>query len=246
MSAPRARRSLLAAIALGGLGACGGGGGAPHDAGPDAPPNLCGADASFSGEMVDWDSTEAKFCGIAGATWTVRGDTSRKLTTPPNGRLQLCVAHQAQTVLDVVHPTGGSGCPGLFNMPMNTYLLDAVAIVPEAVLAGNGLFSVRAMVQSRQVSMEAQIGAPLNLTDGQLYVHVVGTPRAVSLSATHGAPQRFDGATWAAGDTGSDVFFPNVTLGASPVGVSVTGGAVGTGSYTVEPGKLTYLTLIAN
>jgi hypothetical protein len=243
MSGPRARRSLAALVL--GLGACGGGDGTPHDAAPDMPPSLCGADASFSGEMVDWDSTQTRFCGVAGAVWTVRGDASRTKTTPPNGRLAMCLAHQAQIVLDVTPPSGGSQCPGLFNMPMNTYPLGAVAIVPDAVLAAGGFFSVRAMVQSRMDSMATQIGAPFDQGAGQLYVHVDGAPRQVSISAGHAAIQRFDGASWAAGDTGSDVFFPNVALGASPVTVSVAGGAVGTGSFTLEAGKMTYLTVVA-
>src|SRR3954454_3773718 len=180
MSGPCARRSL-AALVLGvgfgfgfGLGACGGGDGTPHDAAPDTPPSLCGAEASLSGEMIDWDSTESAFCGVAGAVWAVRGDASRTRTTPPNGRLAMCLAHQAQTVLDVTPPTGGSQCPGLSGMPMNTYPLAAVAILPDAVLAAGATFSVRAMVQSRMDSMSTQIGAPFNLADGQLYVHVDG------------------------------------------------------------------------
>jgi hypothetical protein len=195
--------------------------------------------------MVDWDSTDARFCGIAGATWTVRGDPTRTLTTPPNGRVQLCVPHRAQTVVDVTPPAGGSPCPGLFGMPMNTYRLEAVAIAPEAVLAAGGLFSTRAMVESRMLSMAAQIGEPLAADHGQLFVHVTGAPHAVAISAGHAATQRFDGAGWAAGDTGSDVFFPNVMLGA-PVAVSVAGGAVGADSYTLEPGKLTYLGVVVH
>ncbi len=249
MVVPRARRSLaVLVLCLGsGLGACGGGGnGTPHDAAPDTPPGPCGADASFSGELIDWDSTQANFCGVAGAIWTVRGDTSRTETTPPNGRLAMCLAHQTQTILDVTPPTAGSQCPGLFGTPMNTYPLPAVAIVPSAVLVPGASFSVRAMVQSRQASMETQIGAPLDPSDGQLYVHVVGTPHAVSISAGHAAAQRFDGTSWAAGNTGSDVFFPNVDLSGGVVGVTIAASAVGIGNYMLEPGKLTYLTLIVS
>lgn len=205
---------------------------------------MCGAEATLSGEMIDWDSTETAFCGVAGAVWTVRGDASRKLTTPPNGRLAICLAHQAQTVLDVTPPSGGSQCPGLFGMPMNTYPLAAVAILPDAVLSAGATFSVRAMVQSRMASMSTQIGASFDSGAGQLYVHVDGAARQVSISAAHAATQRFDGTRWTAGDTGSDVFFPNVAIGASPVAVSVAGGALGTGSFPLEAGKLTYLTVV--
>lgn len=228
-----------------GLAACGGGSnGTPHDAAPDTPTGPCGADASFTGEMIDWDSTTANFCGVAGAVWTVRGDASRTETTPPNGRLAMCLAHQTQTVIDITPPTGGSQCPGLSSDPTNTYPMAAVAIVPSAVLVPNASFSVRAMVRGRLASMETQIGAPLAPSDGQLYVHVVGMPHAVSISAAHAAAQRFDGAQWAAGNTGSDVFFPNIDLSGGVVGVTIAGNAVGNGNFLLEPGKLTYLTLI--
>ena len=208
------------------------------------PPSMCGAEATLSGEMIDWDSTETAFCGVAGAVWTVRGDSSRKMMTPPNGRLAICLAHQAQTVLDVTPPSGGSQCPGLFGMPMNTYPLAAVAILPDAVLSAGATFSVRAMVQSRMASMATQIGAPFDSGAGQLYVHVDGAARQVSISAAHAAPQRFDGTHWTAGDTGSDVLFPNVAIGSGMVTVSVAGGAIGTGSFPLVAGKLTYLTVV--
>lgn len=239
MSGPRVRRSLAALVLC--LGACGGGNGTPHDAAPDMPPSMCGAEATLSGEMIDWDSTETAFCGVAGAVWTVRGDASRTKSTPPNGRLAICLAHQAQTVLDVTPPSGTSQCQGLSNMK---YTLAAVAILPDAVLAAGAMFSVRAMVESRMASMSTQIGTPFNLADGQLYVHVDGPARAVSISTRHSPTQRFDGAHWAAGDTGSDVFFPNVGIDTGPVTVSVAGGAIGTGSFTLEGGKLTYLTVV--
>ena len=247
MSGPRARRSLALGLGLGlglSLGpGCGGGNGTP-DAAPDMPPSMCGAEATLSGEMIDWDSTQTAFCGVAGAVWTVRGDASRTKTTPPNGRLAICLAHQTQTVLDVTPPSGGSQCPGLFGMPMNTYPLAAVAILPDAVLSAGATFSVRAMVQSRMASMATQIGTPFDSGAGQLYVHVDGAARQVSISAAHAATQRFDGAHWAAGDIGGDVFFPNVAIGAGPVAVSVAGGAIGTGSFTLEAGKMTYLTVV--
>jgi hypothetical protein len=249
MSGPRARRSLALVLGLGvgfglGLGACGGGNGAPHDAAPDMPPSVCGAEATLAGEMIDWDSTETAFCGVAGAVWTVRGDASRTKTTPPNGRLAMCLAHQAQTILDVTPPSDGSQCPGLSGMALNTYPLAAVALLPDAVLAAGATFSVRAMVESRMGSMSTQIGTPFNLADGQLYVHVDGPSRAVSISTRHSPTQRFDGTHWAAGDTASDVFFPNVGVDTGPVTVSVAGGAIGTGSFTLEGGKMTYLTVV--
>lgn len=230
-----------------GLAACGSGGsGTPHDAAPDTPVGPCGAEAAFTGEMIDWDSTTANFCGVAGATWTVRGDATRTLSTPPNGRLSMCLARQTQTLIDVTPPTAGSECPGLSGTPMNTYPMPAVAIVPAAVLVPNASFSVRAMVQARQATMETQIGAPLSASDGQLYIHVVGTPHAITISAAHGTAQKFDGTTWVAGNTGSDVLFPNVDVSGGVVGVTIAGNVVGNGNFTIEPGKLTYLMMVVS
>lgn len=242
MVVPRRRSLAVLVLCLGsGLGACGGSSNStPHDAAPDTPTGPCGADASFQGELLDWDSTSANFCGVAGATWIVRGGSTPGAPTPPNGRLALCIPHQAQTVFDVTPPTDGSQCPGLSGQ---TYPLAAVAIVPATVLVPNASFSVRAMTQSRLTAMEAQVGA-LNPADAQLYVHVVGAPHAVSISAAHGATQRFDGTQWAAGATGSDVFFPNVDLSGGVVGVTIAGNAVGNGNFTLEPGKLTYMMLV--
>lgn len=180
------------------------------------------------------------------ATWSVRGDTARTSTTAPNGRFQLCIPHQAQTIVDIVPPSAGSECPGLSGTPMNTYLLHGVAIASDAVIAAGGAYSARAMVEARALTLATEIGEPLAADHGQLLVHVDGTPRAVSISAGHAATQRFDGTAWAAGDTGRDVFFPNVVLSAGTVTVAMTGATVGTGSYPVEPGKLTYLSVIAN
>ncbi len=54
---------------------------------PDAPPpdttgdaGRCGGDAFFTGELVDFDSTDAQFCGVFGATLTVAGDSARTFT----------------------------------------------------------------------------------------------------------------------------------------------------------------------
>lgn len=224
------------------LGGCGDDGGAPHDASPDTTA-MCGGVTPFTGDIVDWDSTETGFCGVFGARWTVRSDAACVSTTPPNGRFQLQIPRQAQTVVDIAPPAAASGCPGLSGM---LYQLPGVAIASDAVITAGGLFSARAMAQGRVTSMFAQVGQPLATDRGQLVVHVTGTPRAVAISAAHAATQRFDGTTWVAGDTGRDVFFPNIDLSGGAVTVTMTGASVGTGSYTLEPGKLTYLAVVAN
>ena len=66
---------------------------APIDAALDAAG--CGADVRLVGEFIDWDSTNAGFMGIGGASWTVVGDVTRTTTTPPNGAVTLCISPAA-------------------------------------------------------------------------------------------------------------------------------------------------------
>lgn len=228
------------------LGACGDDGATHKDASPDVPidmpSGMCGSGTFFTGELIDWDWTLTKACGVFNSTLTVRGQTAPGDTTSPNGRFELCVPHQAQTLVDVVHSTSASPCAGV----TGSYPVPAILVADQAVIDANGLFSARAMTQARQDAMFTQIGPPYNANRAQLVVHVDGTPRQVSIpaSVTHDATQRFDGTAWSAGDTGSDVFFPNVAPGS--VQVTVMGGAIGATTVTLESGKFTYLTVIAN
>ena len=76
-------------------------------------------------------------------------------------------------------------------------------------------------------------------------VHVDGNQRAIALIAGHGTAQAFNGSTWAAGEQGTDVFFPNVDLGSGSTTLTAVGGAIGTGSIPLQAGKLTLVTLLA-
>jgi hypothetical protein len=247
-----AARRFTCAAAVAALAAAGcGGGGNPTaaDASIDAPPGPCGNNAVFTGENVDWDSTasDTGFCGVQGATWTVRGDASATgtTTTPPNGRFVLCVPHQAQTIVDIAPPAATSGCIHADGTP---YPRRGVAIASDAVIAAGGAFSARAMTQAREAAMFTEIGAGYSATQAQLVVHVNGTPRAVSISATHAPAQQFDGTTWQAAPdrdapVGSDVLFPNVDPGT--VTITVTGGAIGPTMVSLEPDRFTYVAVIA-
>jgi hypothetical protein len=226
------------------LGACGDDGAAHKDASPDTPvdmpPGTCGANTFFTGEIIDWDSTDTKFCGVFSSKLTVRGQAAPADTTNPNGRFEVCVPHQAQSLVDVAHSMSASPCAGV----TGSYPVRAVLVAEQAVIDAGGVFSARAMTQARQDAMFTQIGQAYSATQAQLVVHVGGTPRQVSISANHAATQRFDGTTWAAGDTGSYVFFPNVDPGS--VQVTVASGAIGATTLPVEAGAYTYVSVIAN
>jgi hypothetical protein len=221
--------------------ACSGGAATP-DASPDTPPDMmsgCGADLVFSGEIVDWDSIGD--CGVANAKVTVRGQPAQTDDSNFNGRFEVCVPHQAQTVVDVMQSASPSRCAAV----AGAYPVRGVFIAAQAVIEVNALsFSARAMTQARQDAMFTQIGQAYSATQAQLVVHVAGTPRAVSISSPHAAAQRYNGTAWAAGDTGSYVLFPNVDPGATQI--TVAGGATGIGMVTLEAGAYTYVTVIAN
>lgn len=227
---------IRGALVVGGLGVAGcGGGDGTADAAIDTPAGTCGTDAAFTGEIVDFDATNAKFCGVFGATLTVRGAAARTDMTNPNGRFELCLARQPQTVIDVAFSATPSECA----TPKDTYPVPAVLVADQSIVNSNMVLSARVMTGMRQTSMFAQVGAPYyDPAKGQLVVHTIGTPGAVSITAGHGATQAFDGATWAAGDRGSDVFFPNVTPGATQVTAANM-----TFSVPVETGRYTYLTV---
>jgi hypothetical protein len=232
-------RTAVAAMLV--AAGCSGGGGTTIDASPDTPPDMasvCGADLFFTGEIVDWDSQGD--CGVADAEVSVRGQPAQTDKSNFNGRFEVCVPHQAQTVVDVTQSPNASRCA----MVGGAYPIRGVFIAQQAVIALNELsFSARAMTQARQDAMFNQIGESYNPATAQLVVHVAGTPRQVSITKSHATTQRYDGAVWAEGDTGSYVFFPNVTPGATTISAV---GAVGTGTVTLEYGAYTYVTLIAN
>jgi hypothetical protein len=229
------RATLLVAGGLG-LAACGGDdGGTPIDALViDTPPGTCGADAAFTGEIIDWDASNAAFCGVFGATLTVRGAAARTDTTNPNGRFELCLAHQPQTTIDVAFSATASEC----TTPKDTYPVPAVLIVDQRIVDTDMVLSAREMTGMRQATMFAQVGAPYDAAKGQLVVHSLGVPGPVSITASHGTTQAFTGTAWAAGDTGSDVFFPNAAPGATQVSASNQ-----TFTVTLEAGKYTHLTV---
>lgn len=224
--------------------ACGDdGGSAPVDA-PFVPVDIdngsCGDQLRFTGEYVDWDS-DASFCGINDALFEVEGDGAMD-STAPNGRFDLCIPAQPTTRLNVTQPAAMSQC----TVPASGYTIPVIAIASQAVIQSGGFFSARAFTTARQETFFQSIGVPFDSTRAQVVVHVEGTPRAVSLAATHGPVQAVAATTWAPGATGHEVFFPNVEVGAGSTMLSVAGGAIGTGSIPLVAGTITSVSVLAN
>jgi hypothetical protein len=206
---------------------------APRDATTvDIDNGSCGSMVRFTGEYVDWDSGAA-FCGIFGAQFQVQGGGA-KSSTAPNGRFDLCIPADPVTLIDITPPTALSQC----TTPPATvaYTLPGIAVANKAVILAGGFWSGRGFLMTRQTIDPAK---------AQVFVHVNGTPRAVSLTASHGPAQAKTNDAWSSGDTGQDVFFPDV----DPAGGSTmlsAGGATGTGSIPLVAGKMTNVSIIAN
>lgn len=224
---------------------------AAHDAPVDSPRDTtpppdgpCGAELHFTGEYVDFTSVDnGAFCGIFGATFQVHGDATRTDTSNPNGRFELCLAQAAQTRVDITPPTDASQCE---SPPNNTYAVPGIIIADKAVIDSGAIISARNFTAAEQMTFAQQSLFTYDSTKAQLFVHVDGTPAAVSITGTYDPPIAWDGMKWAAGATGVNVFFPNVVSASGTTTISIAGAptALGAGSYPLEPGTITYATLV--
>ena len=211
------------------LAACSGGGKTIDAAITDGQP------LTFTGEYVDWYSTNtAFFCGIFQATFAVHGDATRTNMTNPNGRFTLELAPAQTTRIDITPPTGQSEC----SQPKSTYNVPGIMIADASVIASGQ------MISARSFTVDAATTVGYDNTKAQVLVHVDGTARAVSITGTHQPTQAFDGTMWAAGDTGVNVYFPNLDPGAGTTTISTTGTALGTGTVPIAAGTFTYVTLV--
>jgi len=200
----RTMHRLLVALAVVGCGSSSGT--------PDAPPQ----DVFFTGELVDWDSTSSKFCGVFEASWQLHADVTKRDLTSPNGRFELTVPAGAQ--IDVVPPTAASQCTA------GSYATRGLAVVDQAAIARGATFSARLFTTARRDTVFAAVGAPYSAARAHVLVHT-GAAAAVSTTAAHDAAQAWDGAAWTASSTGVYVFLPNVTIPTSnTVTISVAGG----------------------
>ena len=213
-----------------------------HPGGPDAPhgdtgvDSRCGADLFYTGEYVDWDSNDTQFLGIFNAAWSVEGDATRISHTAPNGRFELCLAHANGTLVDATPDvTAGS----------NKDYLPGVVVVEQAVVASGVITSTRSFTSARRDTLFQQIGEAYDSTKGQLFVHLTNTTATLSISGAHAATQAYTNPTWAAGDTGTYVFFPNITLAGGTVTLTASTPVSGAGTIPLTAGKLTYVEVAA-
>lgn len=215
------------------LGACGGGGEA-RDAAVDIDNGNCGTALRFTGQYVDWDN-DTTFCGIFNAQLTV-AETGTRITLPPNGRIDLCVPDQPTTLIDVTLPATAPPC--LVDRTHN-YVLPTIVVADRAVVLAGALWDGRNFVEGRET---------VDAAKAQVYVHIAGPARAVSLDSghSHGEIQAVASDTWAPGNTGHEVFIPDVDPSGGSATLTVAGGATGAGSIPLVAGKITTLTVVTH
>ena len=222
--------AALAALVAAAPAGCGDDGNQPPidaasdaDAAPDAA-----TEVRFTGEYISFDY-ETDQTGANMALVAVHGDPSRMDLAAPNGRFDLQIPATDFVQYDLT-PSSAALIPDF---------IGGTGIVARA-LAPTGKVSMRTMNLARA----ADFG--FDATKAQVFVHVVGAPHAVAVAAAHDAAYRFDGTAWAAGDTGSDVYIPNVAVGSGTTTVTVTGTTSLPPSVPLLAGKFTYLTALSN
>lgn len=223
------------------LAACGDDG--VKDASVDIDNGSCGDQLRFTGELVDWD-THAMFCGVKDAVIEVDGGQGAMDTTAPNGRYDLCLPAANQfTRLNVTFAAVASAC----TQPASMYTLPVIIYADHGVIKAGAAYAARAMTMARQMSYFTMIQQTFDATRGQVLVHVHGTkfPK-ITLAADHGPPQIVSGQTWAAGDSGSDIFFPNVAVGTGKVKLQIAGGGAGQTEIPVVAGTITNVAVLPN
>jgi hypothetical protein len=224
-----------AIVACEGCGDDGGNGPVDAPITVDIDNGSCGDQLRFTGEYVDWDSAEATFCGIFDALFEVQGGNGSMDTTAPNGRFDQCISGtDPVTILDITPSADDSQCAN----PPSPYPLGGIAVANAAMLRAGGFWSGRNFTTAR----EATLGVTLDPAKAHVFVHVDGPARTISLAAAHGAAQTFSGTAWGPGDTGTDLFFPNVDVGTTAL--TATGGqTIGTGDIPLVANKITNVSL---
>ena len=189
-------RSLLALLLL--CAAC---------SGDDGPPieGECKPDLSVFGEYLDFDSLTAGFTGIGGANWS-RGEEGS--TSAPNGRVELCLAPEARTVVSVLAPAP---------------YLSGVFVADRDVFAdGTVMFTQYGATPAQLSTLYASFdGLSYDASRAQLLVEVKGAAATPTLTGATAATARYFTAdkTWSATGPGSYALFVNVAPGTGTVAI---------------------------
>jgi hypothetical protein len=205
------------------LAACGddAGGGPGSDAGPDP----CAPQMTFTGEYLDWDSA-TPFVAISGATFVWPTDPITMDVTAPNGRFEMCIP--ANDGFVQVFPMGGSD------------YVEGIVTVDRDSLAYLPVQSYRSFKRARAADFL------FDADKAHVFVHVVGGARTVRTAVAAPVMQTFANGTWAAGNTGTDIYLGNIPVTGPDAVLDVSGGNyVGPTRIEVSRGQLAYATIVA-
>lgn len=177
---------------------------------------------TFTGEYIDWDSTDAAFMGVPAATFSSGATTAK---SAPNGRFSLCIPAADGTV--DIEPAAIS------------YRFGGTAVVKRVVIGLQPTQSYRSLTMTRANDLG------ISPTKAHVFIHVDGGARTVSTSIAAGMQKVFDGASWVDGNSGEDIFLGNIEAQPNTT-LTVTGGdALGGGVIPLASGQFTYVTVIA-
>jgi hypothetical protein len=202
------------------LAACGSGDDEPAPVGP------CSPQVSFYGELFDLDAIGGDFAGVGGAVLTVDGGDPTT-TTPPNGRVELCVDRgRTRVAVDA---------PGDY--------LDGSYVAEASLFADASTFLQYAATSAQLTTLYATFGGGLvpDPTRAQLLVEVRGRAATVALAGAQAAAVRhFSGAAWNSDGPGAYALFINVAPGTGTVSAP---GADGGGAVPLTAGGWTMTTI---
>lgn len=203
------------------------------DSGPGDTTDGNACASMIVGELLDLDSSDASFKGIPGAMVSIEGVPATTVTTPPNGRLMVCVP----TVTDPVRLT--------IDGP-NTYLDSSVYIEPETLeQQAAAPISLRSFTDERAATFYGEQGLAFDSALGHILVQQTIDISDLSIDRTHdttlAASANGSTLTWAPGAAGRYVLFPNVSVAQATA--TLSGDAGETHVVPVAAGKLTIVVL---
>jgi hypothetical protein len=201
---------------------------------PDGGTPACGKESLIGGELIDWDSSDADFLGIANATISLRFDPSSfSTTTPPNGRIELCGRPDLPLEFAIDAP--------------GDYLDGTLAIERDVALSGEAI-SLRMFTAARAATFFSEHGLIFDPNKAQVVVLMTADRAALSIDAAHDTAlagnDDLGGAevTWSAGTSGRYVLFPNVDVADSSV--TITGDLMsGPRAAPIAPGTLSLVAI---
>lgn len=209
----------------------------------DGPPARCPGQIFVTGEYTTWGSTPDQYKGIANAQWSARPPSTASDTTNPNGRVELCVAPEVVSVLDV---TGGESAIDGSSDTLTGYL-DAIFVADPAVYASAAnTFVAKGLTADEAAAFYAAEGPMFDPTKAQVLIHIQGPPVALTLDqlSLRFALTDENDTSWENDGTGYLVLFTNVSVGSNQVILTSSPSSfTGPTTLPVEAGVLTFTSI---